>query len=60
MFLTNKYKINVTFSSIDKILRTKYYTCGKPRFLALMLTFEESAFNILPFSSQCSLSSAQA
>jgi hypothetical protein len=28
--------------------------------LALLLTFEGSACNILPYSSQCSLSSAQA
>ena len=35
-------------------------TCGRPLFLALTLTFEGSAFSIRPYSSQCSLSSAQA
>ncbi len=34
-------------------------TCGRPRFLARGDTLAGSAVNILPYSSQCSLSSAQ-
>ena len=35
-------------------------TCGRPRFLARWLTLVGSALSMRPYSSQCSLSSAQA
>lgn len=44
----------------DGMLSAVKPTCGRPLFLARALTLEGLAFSMRPYSSQCSLSSAQA
>lgn len=55
----DKYETRLTISKQMKVLFFQL-TWGRPLFLARLLTFPGSACSILPYSSQCSLSSAHA